>query len=45
MATGTHPDHFIVINVSGRHRGPWGRSGLVAGIAHIRGSNVVGIFS
>jgi len=45
MATGTHSHHFIVVNVSCRHRGPWGGSDRMTGITHIRGSNVAGTFS
>jgi len=45
MATGTHPHYFIVIHVGRRHWCPRSGSDRMTGITHIRGSNVVGIFS
>jgi len=41
MATGTHPDHFIVVHVSGRHRRPLRRGFRMAGITSVAGINVI----
>jgi len=41
MTAGTHTQHFIMINRTGLHWRPRGRSRLVTRIARIRGTNMI----